>query len=115
MSSATSSTVPLPTVEEVTVTTTNQSEIPDLSVTMVSDKPKEEPFENTYGSLSTVNSHVSLSQLTTQPTAQPWSKGMKILLGCKVSHVHMWVWCIMCCHHHSQPWENHTTRRYNKE
>lgn len=68
------------------MTTTDQVEVPDVSVTMVSsNKPKEELGE-TLGSSSTVDysSHVSLSS---QP--QPaWNKGMKILLGCKVSQVH---------------------------
>lgn len=82
VSSATSSAVPMPTVEEVA--TTDQSEIPDVSVTMVTNKPKEEMRE-TLDSSSTIdyNSHVSLSQPPIQP--QPWSRGMKILLGCKVS------------------------------
>jgi len=74
------------------MTSTDQSEIPDVSVTMVS-KAKEE-LDDSHGSSSTFNSHASLSQLPTP--AQPWNKGMKILLGCKVSDVHVSVWCVTC-------------------
>lgn len=83
-SSPTISTVHLPPVEETAPET-------DISVTMAVNKPKEEQqLGDGLGSSSTVdyNSHVSLSgSLSTQQQLQPhaWNRGMKILLGSKVS------------------------------
>ena len=83
-SSPTISTVHLPPVEETPPET-------DISVTMAANKPKEEQqLGDGLGSSSTVdyNSHVSLSgSLSTQQQQQPhaWNRGMKILLGSKVS------------------------------
>ena len=108
MSSGTTSAVNLPTVGEA-VTISDQPEIPDVSVTMVTDKSKEEPGE-TVDSSSTVddNSHVTISH------TQPWSKGMKILLGCKVSHVMSCDAAEWSCTINSRPWGNHTTRQYDR-
>ena len=84
-SSPTTSTVHLPPVEESS--TGHTEAVPDVSVTIATNEAKEEQLADGLGSSSTIdyNSHVSLSgSLSTQPHA--WNKGMKILLGCKVSH-----------------------------
>ena len=78
-------------MEEVT-SLTDQAEAPDVSVAVSTNKPKEELGE-TLGSSSTVdyNSHASLPSHP-QPA---WNKGMKILLGCKVSQVDHMLRCMM--------------------
>ena len=88
-SSPTSSMVHLPPVEESSAV--DHTEPPADVVTVTTNKAKEEQLTDSVGSSSTVdyNSHVSLSggcSQSSQPAPHAWNKGMKILLGCKVSH-----------------------------
>ena len=89
VSSDTSSPAHLMPVEEVAGSDQETAEIPDAS--SVTNKPPKEELSETLGSSSTVDysSHVSLSSQLAPPLHPPaWNKGMKVLLGCKVSCVH---------------------------
>lgn len=116
VSSATSSTIHLPTVEEAATTTGSTGQSETLNAATVNNKPAKDEAGETFGSSSTVdhNSHVSLSQQQ-QQQQQPWNKGMKILLGCKVGHVLLPSADGYGMHSNSQPLDSHTIRQYNKE
>ena len=86
MSSATSSPAHLMPVEEVAGTDQTAAEILDVSSVTTKQELSETP-----GSSSTVDysSHVSLLSQLAPPLHPPaWNKGMKVLLGCKVSSMH---------------------------